>query len=103
MWKRKRSGLGLSRCLIVGLLGLTSASLGIPGSAVAHTVGGLCNSAVEHCERWSVTMQGPPRPSGQRPDNFPSAIAVTDSTVFAGITAVNFNVESVTAIADGKL
>ena len=63
----------------------------MPSLLMAHTVGGACSSELEHCERWSVTVQGPSRPAGQRPDNFPSAIAVSPTTVFAGVTAVNFN------------
>src|SRR5260370_26172057 len=67
--------------LLIGLLSL----------AAAHTVGGLCLSALENCEEWSVTVQGPPRSAGQRPDNFPSAIAIGGTTVFVGVTAVNFD------------
>jgi hypothetical protein len=59
--------------------------------AAAHTVGSPCLSTVEQCERWSETVQGPPRSANERPDNFPIAIAMNSTTVFAGVTAVNFN------------
>jgi len=59
--------------------------------ATAHTVGEPCSSAVENCEKWSATVQGPPRPAGQRPDNFPDAIAIGSTSVFVGVTAVNFD------------
>ena len=81
----------LSRFVVAWVLPLTAALLGMPNSAAAHTAGGVCNFATEQCERWSTTVQGPPRPAGQRPDNFPSAIAANGTTVFAGITAVNFD------------
>jgi DNA-binding beta-propeller fold protein YncE len=61
-------------------------------SARAHTVGGPCIAALERCERWWATVQGPPPSPGQRPDEFPSAIAVSATTLFAGVTAVDFNV-----------
>jgi len=63
----------------------------VPTSAIAHTVGGPCQATVENCEKWSVTVQGPPRSAGQRPDEFPDAVAVDSTTVFAGVTAVNFD------------
>src|SRR5579864_3420547 len=59
--------------------------------AIAHTVGGPCSSAVENCENWSATVQGPPVQSGQRPDEFPSAIATSGTTVFVGVKAVSFD------------
>src|SRR5438105_15458876 len=61
--------------------------------AVAHTVGGPCLSTAEQCERWSETVQGPPRSANERPDNFPIAIAMNSTTVFSGVTAVNFNLD----------
>ena len=59
--------------------------------ATAHTVGGPC-APVENCEKWSVTVQGPTPPAGQRPDEFPSGIAVSGTTLFVGVKAVDFNV-----------
>src|SRR5205085_4570074 len=38
------------------------------------------------------TVQGPARPAGQRPDDFPSAIAISSTTAFVGVKAVNLNV-----------
>lgn len=65
--------------------------LALVGFAPAHTVGGPCAPAAENCEKWSQTVQGPARPAGQRPDDFPTALAVSGTTVFAGVKAVNFN------------
>ena len=74
-------------------LGVCSAAalLAMLGLATAHTVAGLCLPTLENCEKWSVTVQGPPRPAGQRPDDFPTAIAISGTTVFVGVTAVNLN------------
>ena len=73
----------------------TSATAGaFPASldlATAHTVGEPCLSTLENCEKWSVTVQGPDRPAGQRPDEFPRAVAVDSTTVFVGVSAVNFD------------
>src|SRR5438034_8863049 len=73
--------------------GLCSAGalLAMLGLATAHTVGGPCSSAVENCEKWSATAEGPTRAAGQRPDDFPIAIAIGETTVFAGVTAVDLN------------
>src|SRR5947209_8694988 len=78
-------------CLAVGAcsIGIFVAMLTL---ATAHTVGGPCASTVENCEDWSATVQGPPVQPGQRPDEFPSAIARNGTTVFAGAKAVSFDV-----------
>src|SRR2546421_11594188 len=74
-------------------LGVCSAGmfLAMLSLAPARTVGGPCAFTLENCEKWSVTVQGPTRPAGQRPDDFPTAIAVNSTTVFAGVSAVNFD------------
>src|SRR5258708_3670167 len=74
-------------------LGVCSAGalLAMLSLATAHTVGGPCVSTLENCEKWSVIVQGPSRAAGQRPDEFPDAVAVDGTTVFAGVTAVNFD------------
>src|SRR5881394_707086 len=59
--------------------------------ATAHTVGGPCSSAVENCENWSATVEGPPVQPGQRPDEFPSAIVTSGTMVFVGVKAVSFD------------
>ena len=79
------------RVWLAFLLCLAGASLAMLGLATAHTVGEPCASTLENCEKWSVTVQGPPRPAGQRPDDFPSAIAMNSTTVFVGVKAVDFN------------
>lgn len=84
-------GFAFSRSLVAPLVASMAALVGTPRFASAHTVGGVCNVATEHCERWSATVQGPARRVGQRPDNFPDAIAVNDTTAFVGMTAVNLN------------
>src|SRR5437762_14138279 len=76
----------------LALAALAAACAVVP--AGAHTVGGPCLSALEHCERWSAAITGPPRPAGQRPDDFPSALAVGSSSVFAGATSVNLNLKN---------
>jgi hypothetical protein len=76
----------LAFCLCSG-----GAFLGILSFATAHTVGGQCPSAQENCEKWAMTVQGPALPAGQRPDEFPSAIAINSTTVFVGLYAVAFN------------
>ena len=68
-----------------------AAFLLVTASAGAHTVGGPCAAAVEHCERWAATIQGPPTPAGSRPDEFPQAVAVSGTTVYAGVRAVSFD------------
>src|SRR3954447_10475396 len=60
--------------------------------AAAHTVAGVCASSAENCEKWSVTVQGPSPSPGHRPDEFPSAIATSGTTVFVGVKAVAFDV-----------
>src|SRR5437588_10627142 len=74
-------------------LGVCSAGtfLAMLSLATAHTVGEPCAFTLENCEKWSVTVQGPLRPAGQRPDDFPSAIAISSTTVFVGVKAVNLN------------
>src|SRR2546421_6410669 len=76
------------------MLGVCSAGTFLPmlNLATAHTVGGPCLFTLENCEKWSVTVQGPARLAGQRPDDFPSAIAISGTTVFVGVKAVNLNV-----------
>ena len=66
-------------------------AVGLGVLATAHTVGGPCLSAVENCENWSAIVQGPTRPAGQRPDDFPIAIASGGNTAFVGVRAVNLN------------
>src|SRR2546421_9632852 len=75
------------------MLGVCSAGTFLPmlSLATAHTVGGPCAFTLENCEKWSVTVQGPTRPAGQRPDDFPTAIAVNSTTVFAGVSGGNFD------------
>src|SRR5437588_300695 len=80
------------RVWLAFFLCFAGASLAMLSLATAHMVGGPCLSALENCEKWSVTVQGPPRPAGQRPDDFPSAIAISGPTVFVGVKAVNLNV-----------
>src|SRR5438874_5267458 len=74
-------------------LGVCSAGmfLAMLSLARAHTFGGPCAFTLENCEKWSVTVHGPPRAAGQRPDDFPTSIAVNSTTVFAGVSAVNFD------------
>ena len=70
-------------------MGSVAAFLLLLNLATAHTVGEPCPFAVENCEKWSTIVQGPVRPAGERPDEFPIAIAVNSTTAFAGVHAVN--------------
>src|SRR5437868_7627157 len=72
--------------------GLVGGFLVMLNFATAHTVGGPCLSTVENCEKWSAIVQGPPAPAGDRPDEFPSAIAINGTTLFVGVKAVDLNV-----------
>lgn len=98
---RHAVGLGLRACRLVSCNSRVGASLGAGSAAAllsilslagAHTIGGPCQSTVENCEKWSATIQGPRRAPGQRPDDFPVAIAVSSTTVFAGVHSVDLNV-----------
>src|SRR2546423_4313386 len=72
--------------------GLVGGFLVMLNFATAHTVGGPCLSTVENCEKWSAIVQGPPAPARDRPDEFPSAIAINGTTLFVGVKAVDLNV-----------
>ncbi len=61
--------------------------------AGAHTVGGSCVAALEHCESWSAAVQGPPVAGGTRPDEFPAAVALSATTAYAGAKAVALNLD----------
>ena len=61
-------------------------------AAGARTPGGPCAPAVDRCERWWTTVQGPPARAGQRPDEFPAAVVVSGSTAYVGVKAVPLDV-----------